>query len=128
VGDKLEVSRFVGAVLRALSEKARTVADSIVLALEVPDILEQRPSKVVEEARAYLVETFKDVAKWGDSLQDVVNFLLQPVELEAASEEEVFWNILVWVKNNFDELAQNKQEAILTGFSRPAQRGRIGRK
>jgi hypothetical protein len=124
VGDKFEVSSFMGAILRALSIRERTVADSVVLALEVPDVLEQRPRvrRVIEEARAYLVATFKDVAKWGESLeflklgQDVVNFLLQSEKLEAASEEEVFLNVLVWVRNNFDGLAE-RQEAM-AGFSR----------
>jgi hypothetical protein len=83
------------------------------------------PKKVVEEARAYyLVETFKDVAKWGESLQDVVNFLLQSVELEAASEEPVCLNVLVWMKNNFDGLAEI-QEAILTGFSQHREQDRL---
>jgi hypothetical protein len=129
VGDKFEVGSFMGAVLRALSDRERTIADSVVLALEVPDVQEQRPrvKRMVEEARAYLVATFKDVAKWGESLQflkvgqDVVNFLLQSEELEAASEEEVFLNVLTWVKNNFDGLAE-RQEAM-AGFSQQIRFG-----
>jgi hypothetical protein len=85
VGDKFEVGSFMGAVLKALSKRERTVSDSVVLALGIPDALEQHVQikKVVEEARAHLVGTFKDMEKWGESLQfltlrqDVVNFLLQ---------------------------------------------------
>jgi deoxyxylulose-5-phosphate synthase len=71
VGDKFEVGSFMGAVLKALSKRERTVSDSVVLALGIPDVLQQHVQikKVVEEARAHLVETFKDVEKWGESLQ-----------------------------------------------------------
>lgn len=129
VGDKFEVGSLMGAVLSALFKRKQTVADDVVLALKIPDALEQYPEvkALIMEARARVVETFKDVDTWPASLefltlgQDVVSFLLQSEELEATTEEEIFKAVLVWVKNNYTERVARQQ-----AMSRLSQHIRFG--
>lgn len=117
VGDKFEVGSLMGAVLKVLSKRKRTVSDDVVLALEIPDALEQYPEikALISGARARVVEAFKDVESWSESLdfltlgQDVVSFLLKSEELDAASEEEILLAVLVWVRNNFDGLPRRQK-------------------
>ncbi|GAQ88318.1 BTB/POZ/Kelch-associated protein [Klebsormidium nitens] len=116
VGDKFGVGSLMGAVLTAVTNRKRTVSDDVVLALEVPDALELYPEikALVSKARAHVVDTFQDVETWSESLefltlgQNVVSSLLQSEELDAASEEEIFSAVLVWVRNNFDGMAQRQ--------------------
>jgi hypothetical protein len=64
VGDKFEVPSFMGAVLKSLSKAESNVANSAVLAAEIPDTLQKRPQikRFVDEARAHIVDSFKDVS------------------------------------------------------------------
>jgi hypothetical protein len=123
VGDKFEVPSFMGAALKSLSKAERNSANSAVLAVEIPGTLQQRPQikRFVDEARAHIVDSFKDVtATWsspdfrGLSL-GVVEILLQSEELEADSEEEILDELLGWVSDNFKELSE--RQAVLEALS-----------
>jgi hypothetical protein len=123
VGDKFEVPSFMGAVLKALNRTDLTIPNSVVLALEVPGALQDCPQikKFVDEARAHIVDSFKDVtATWetpefmGLSI-GAVELLLQSEELEADSEEEIFDKLLGWVRKNFRGV--KKRQEVLDALS-----------
>lgn len=114
LGDKYEVPSFMGAVLKGVSERERAVSDSATLIEELPEVLERRPQvkQLVDEARAYVLKTFKDVTeKWAsDEFKGlglgVVKFLLQSEELEAESEEEIATKVAAWADNKPGTLTQ----------------------
>jgi hypothetical protein len=123
VGDKFEVPSFMGAVLKALNGTDLTIPNSVVLALEVPGALQDCPQikQFVDEARAHIVDSFKDVpATWetpefmGLSM-GAVELLLQSEELEADSEEEIFTKLLNWLRQNFS--AVKKRQGALDALS-----------
>jgi hypothetical protein len=105
-GDKFEVPSIMGAALKSLSKTESNVANSAVLAVEIPDTLQTRPQikRFVDEARAHVVDSFKNVtATWSspefrELSLGVVEVLLQLEELEADSEEEIIEDLLEWVR------------------------------
>jgi hypothetical protein len=124
VGDKFEAPSFMGAVLKALNRTDLTVPNSVFLALEVPGALQDCPQikKFVEEARAHIVNSFKDVtATWetpkfmGLSM-GVVEILLQSDELEVDSEEEILTKLLDWLRKKFSGV--KKRQGVLDALSR----------
>jgi hypothetical protein len=117
VGDKFEVPSFMGAVLKALNRTDLTIANSVVIALEVPKALQNCPpiKKFVDEARAHIVDSFKDVtATWATPefmglSMGAVQLLLQSEELEADSEEETFYKLLGWLRMNFSGMKERQR-------------------
>jgi hypothetical protein len=88
-----------------------------VLAVEIPDTLQTRPQikRFVDEARAHIVDSFKDVtATWSlPALRalslGVVEILLQSEELEADSEEEILNKLLKWIRENFTKPSKRRE-------------------
>jgi hypothetical protein len=123
VGDKFEVPSFMGAVLKSLSKTESNPANSAVLALEIPDTLQERPQikRFVDKARAHIVDSFKDVtATWSSPefrglTLAVVEILLQSEELEADSEEEILEELLEWVRGK--STALSKRRGVLEALS-----------
>jgi hypothetical protein len=117
VGDKFEVPSFMGAVLKALIKTDLTIPNSVVLAFEVPEALQNCPqiNKFVDEARAHIVDSFKDVTMtWATPefmglSMGAVELLLQSEELEADSEEEILTKLLGWVRRKFSGIKERQR-------------------
>ncbi|GAQ88322.1 BTB/POZ/Kelch-associated protein [Klebsormidium nitens] len=118
VGDKFEVPSLMGAVLKCLSKREKSIPDSAVLVEQLPETLFQigRIKKVADEARAHIIEAFKDVSMtWNseifeffESNPNVMEILLQSEELEADSEEEILEKALSWIRGCYQSESERR--------------------
>lgn len=123
LGDKFEVPSLMGAVVRCISARPKRIADSTLLATQVPDTLLQlrQVKKLAQDARAHIVATYADVSGTWKSKEfmslglEVVQILLQSEELEADSEEEIVDKLLRWLWRKYDAL--NTRRRMLTFLS-----------
>ncbi|GAQ80777.1 BTB/POZ/Kelch-associated protein [Klebsormidium nitens] len=114
VGDKFEVPSFMGALVKCLSERKRTIAESAELVGALTGHLGQAPKlkALADEARAHIVSTFCDVSGTWASPEfyevgtDVIEILLQSEELEADCEEEICRKVLKWAIRRFQTVEE----------------------
>ncbi|GAQ87558.1 BTB/POZ/Kelch-associated protein [Klebsormidium nitens] len=118
LGDKFEVPSLMGAVLECLSKREKSVSDSAVLVDQLPEILFQfeRVKRAVDEARAHVIEAFKDVSVTWDSEEfdlslspEVLEILLQSEELEADSEQEIVEKSLAWIRGSYQSESERRR-------------------
>jgi hypothetical protein len=122
VADVYQVTSIFSAVASILTKLPETIELVLKSAFELPEHLQQYAAikSLMKEARASLFQKYKKVSTWNgpefSSLSvEAVSFLLQNDELQCASEDGVFQQVLKWTRTKFE--SHETREEVMSELS-----------